>query len=144
LDFPAQFGTTFITCRFFHRGYTASAPYIDFKGQKEFLIDFTTWPGASGSPVLLYNEGTWLNRKGGVTLGSIRAKLLGVVYGVAQQDVEGNVIIQAGPTSVAADGRMAIPTNLSACIAASRILEFEPLLVSKGVAPPPGYQMRAN
>ena len=128
----------------FHRGYTASAPYIEFQGRKEFLIDFTTWPGASGSPVLLYNEGTWLDRKGNILMGGIRAKLLGVAYGVAQQDVEGNVMIQAGPTSVSAAGRMSVPTNLGACIAASRILEFEPLLVSKGFTPPANYKMRAN
>lgn len=128
----------------FHRGYTASAPYIEFKGNREFLIDFTTWPGASGSPVLLYNEGGWVDRRGNTMMGGIRTKLIGVVYGVAEQDVQGNVVIQNGPTSIAAAGRMSIPTNLSACIAASRILEFEPLLVSKGVSPPPGYKMRAN
>jgi hypothetical protein len=128
----------------FHRGYTATAPYIEFKGQKEFLIDFTTWPGASGSPVLLYNDGTWFDRRGNTVVGGTRAKLLGVVYGVAQQDVEGNVVIQAGPTSIAAAGRMSVPTNLGACIAASRILEFEPILVSKGLTPPANYKMRQN
>lgn len=127
----------------FHRGYTATAPYIDFKGQKEFLIDFTTWPGASGSPVLLYNEGSWLTRKGTV-MGGVRASLLGIVYGVATQDVSGNVVIQNGPTSIAASGSMSVPTNLGACIMASQILDFEPLLVSKGVVPPAGYKMRAN
>jgi hypothetical protein len=128
----------------FHRGYTASAPYIEFKGKKEFLIDFTTWPGASGSPVLLYNEGGWVDRRGNTMMGGIRTKLIGVVYGVAEQDVRGNVVIQNGPTSIAAAGQMSVPTNLSACITASRILEFEPLLISKGVTPPPGYKMRAN
>jgi hypothetical protein len=127
----------------FHRGYTATAPYIDFKGRKEFLIDFTTWPGASGSPVLLYNEGAWLTRKGTV-MGGTRGKLLGVVFGVAVQDVTGNVEIQSGPTSIAAAGRMSVPANLGACIMASQILDFEPLLVSRGLTPPPGYKMRAN
>jgi len=128
----------------FHRGYTATAPYIEFKGQKEFLIDFTTWPGASGSPVLLYNEGTWLDRRGHTIMGGIRAKLLGVVFGVAQQDISGNVIIQAGPTGIAAAGHMSVPTNLGACIMSSQILDFEPLLVSKGVTLPSGYKMRAR
>ncbi len=127
----------------FHRGYTATAPYIDFKGHKEFLIDFTTWPGASGSPVLLYNEGSWLTRKGTV-MGGVRAWLIGVVYGVATQDVSGNVVIQNGPTSIEASGRMSVPTNLGACIMASQILDFEPLLVSKGLTPPADYKMRAN
>ncbi len=83
----------------FHRGYTATAPYIDFKGRKEFLIDIATWPGASGSPVMLFNDSGWITRNGGTVLGGPRIKLLGIVYGVAAQDVSGAVAIQAGPYS---------------------------------------------
>jgi Trypsin-like peptidase domain len=128
----------------FHRGYTATAPYIDFKGHTEFLIDFSTWPGASGSPVLLYNDNGWTDRRGNTFLGSLRVKLIGVVYGVATQGVNGNVTIQNGPTSVALPGQMSVPTNLGACIRAHRILEFEPLLVKQGFIPPAGYNMRAK
>jgi hypothetical protein len=124
----------------FHRGYTSTAPYIDFKGRKEFLIDIATWPGSSGSPVLLYNEGTWMERSGNSVMGGVRAKLLGVVYGVAAYDVNGNVTIQNAPTQTTT----AVPTNLGACINASRILEFEPILVKRGVPVPPGYVMRAQ
>jgi hypothetical protein len=124
----------------FHRGYTASAPYIDFKGKKEFLIDIATWPSSSGSPVLLFNDTSWLNRSGVINMGG-RIKLLGIVYGVAVQDVAGNVLIQNAPTQIAS---VMVPTNLGACIQASQILEFEPLLVSKGFKPPGGYVMRAK
>ena len=127
----------------FHRGYTATAPYIDFKGNKEFLIDIATWPGASGSPVLLYNEGAWLQRNGTPMVGS-RAKLIGIVYGVATQGVEGQLAIQNGPTAISIPSQMAVPTNLGACISASRVLDFEPILVSKGFKLPDGYVMRAK
>ena len=130
----------------FHRGYTATAPYIDFNGRKEFLIDIATWPGASGSPVLLYNDTPWMNRNGGTVVGGVRAKLLGIVYAVAIQDVGGNVILQEAPTAaMTGTGTMKVPTNLGACIKAGRILEFEPLLVRNGIVkPPPGYVMRAS
>lgn len=144
VGFPGQLWDDVHNLPVFHRGYTATAPYIAFKGKKEFLIDFSTWPGASGSPVLLYNDAGWIDRKGNTMMGGLRAKLLGVVYGVAQQDVQGNVLIQAVPTSVPAPGQMSVPTNLGACISASRILEFEPLLVSLGLKPPDNYKMRAN
>jgi hypothetical protein len=144
VGFPGQVWDDVHNLPVFHRGYTATAPYIDFKGKKEFLIDFATWPGASGSPVLLYNDSPWINRSGTTSLGGVRTKLLGVVYGVAQHDVQGNVRIQAGPTSVIAAGQMSVPTNLGACISSSRILEFEPLMVSKGLNPPADYKMRAN
>ena len=144
VGFPGQLWDDVHNLPVFHRGFTSTAPYIDFKGKKEFLIDIATWPGASGSPVMLYNEGSWVERNGGTKLGGIRIKLLGVVYGVAVQDVTGNVLIQNAPIQFVAPSSMAVPTNLGACIQASMILEFEPLLVSKGFKPPDGYIMRAK
>jgi hypothetical protein len=141
VGFPGQLWDDVHNLPVFHRGFTATAPYIDFKGKREFLIDIATWPGSSGSPVMLFNEGSWVDRTGGVSLGGMRIKLLGVVYGVAVQDVAGNVLIQNAPTQITS---VMVPTNLGACIQASRILEFEPLLVSKGVKPPAGYVMRAK
>src|SRR5262249_27695983 len=92
----------------FHRGYTSTPPYIDFRGNKEFLIDIATWPGASGSPVLLFNEGAWVSRNNDTILGGMRSKLLGVVYGVWSQDVSGTVLIQNAPTQpqIAVPGQM--------------------------------------
>jgi len=129
----------------FHRGFTASAPYIDFKGERKFLIDITTWPGASGSPVVLYNEGSWMQRDGNTQMGGVRLKLLGIATQVAVFDVRGNVTIQAAPTQVVLPSSMSVPTNLGVCIRAETVLEFEPMLVKKAiVALPPGYVMRAK
>ena len=36
-----------------------------------------------------------------------------------------------------------VPNTLGLCIAAARILEFEPLLARLGRPVPPGYRMRA-
>jgi hypothetical protein len=94
---------------------------------------------------MLYNDGPWIDRSGATNVGGIRAKLLGVVYGVGVQDVTGKILFQNGPTQIVAPTATSVPTNLGACVKASRILEFEPLLVSKGLAKPPaGYTMRAK
>jgi hypothetical protein len=144
VGFPGSLWDDVHSLPLLHRGYTATAPYIDFKGKKEFLIDIATWPGSSGSPVLLFNDNGWSTRNHSTIVGGTRLGLLGVVYGVGVQDISGNVAIQAGPTQIVAPGQMAVPTNLGACIKASRILEFEPLLVSLGFTPPTGYIMRTN
>ena len=144
VGYPGQLWDDVHNLPVFHRGYTATSPYINFRGKQEFLIDVATWPGASGSPVLLYNEGSWTVRGGSTVMGGLRAKLLGVVYGVGVQDITGNIVIQNAPTQIVVPGQMAVPTNLGACIKASRILEFEPLLVSLGVQPPAGYTIRAQ
>jgi hypothetical protein len=132
----------------FHTGHTATAPYIDFQGRKEFLVDFATMPGASGSPMCLYDDGVWFDKKmHGMRLGGLRMMLLGVVYGVAEQEVDGQVLIVEAPTKLDKTNLVSaseVPTNLGACVKASRILEFEPLMVSMGVKPPDDYVMRVR
>jgi hypothetical protein len=66
----------------FHRGYSATAPYIPFNGRNEFLVDIATWQGSSGSPVFLFNDNGWMSRTGTTMLGGMRLKLIGVVCGV--------------------------------------------------------------
>jgi hypothetical protein len=124
------------------RGITATPPYIDFHNRKEFLIDAAIFPGSSGSPVLLYNQGTWAARDGGTVVGN-RIKLLGIVYGVMQNSVTGNISIVPAPTQARAIVNSLVPNNLGVCIKASRILEFEPIFVQLGFKPPSGYKMRA-
>jgi hypothetical protein len=145
VGYPGQLWDQAHNLPVFHRGYTATAPYINFNRREEFLIDIATWPGASGSPVMLYEENGWTDRNGNTFLGRGRMSLLGVVYAVAEQDVQGNLILQNGPTRVVAPTSLQLPTNLGACTRSSRILEFEPLLVQKGlVSLPAGYVMRAG
>lgn len=145
VGYPGQLWDSVHNLPVFHRGYTSTPPYIDFLGHKEFLIDTATWPGASGSPVLLCNDNGWVDRHGNTRMGGVRAKLLGVVTQVATYDVGGNLVLQNGPTEVHGSASIQVPTNLGVCIRASRILEFEPLLISKGLyKPPPEYVMRAG
>ncbi|MFK4650079.1 hypothetical protein ABIF97_000013 [Bradyrhizobium japonicum] len=126
----------------FRRGITATPVNIDFEGRKEFLIDAAIYPGSSGSPVFVYNQGSWLNRKNEVQMGT-RLMLVGVVYGVAQHGVSGELMIVPAPTQKQV-AISQIPNNLGICIKSSRILEFEPLIVSKGFSLPDGYIMRAK
>jgi hypothetical protein len=77
----------------FRRGITATFPYLDFNGKAEFLVDAAIFPGSSGSPVLLFNSGTWTSRSAGVQLGT-RVQLLGIIYAVALYTATGEIEIQ--------------------------------------------------
>jgi hypothetical protein len=128
----------------FRRGITATAPYLNFNGESVFLVDCSIFPGSSGSPVFLFNSGGYGTRDGGLALGT-RLYLLGVVYAVALHTVTGELTIKQAPTSVLAVPTTAIPNNLGICVMASRALQFEPLLISRGLYKvPPGYTMRAT
>lgn len=110
------------------KGVTATHPALDFKGKKEFLVDCACYPGSSGSPVLLYSTGMRQQRGGGMQLGQVMVKLLGVLWGAPQHTAAGEIKVMAIPTHVmhlpVAVTR--IPMNLGYVIKAERIKELEP------------------
>ncbi len=52
----------------FRKGTTASHPYIDFQGKREFLADITNVGGSSGSPVFL-RKANFLDKENNTKLG---------------------------------------------------------------------------
>jgi S1-C subfamily serine protease len=59
------------------RGITATPVWNDFQGEAAFLIDAGVFPGSSGSPVLILNQGAFATNTG-LTVGN-RLLLLGVL-----------------------------------------------------------------
>lgn len=106
------------------RGITATPPYVDFEGRKEFMIDCACFPGSSGSPVFLYNTGSYGTKSGGASLGS-RAKLLGVLWGGPQHTAQGAIRVVPIPTRGEPVAFSRIPNNLGYCIKAEKLLAFE-------------------
>ena len=68
-----------------------------FADEPQFMIDAAIYHGSSGSPVFLYNVGTWLNREG-VLQSGWRVSLLGVVWGVFEQPTDGEIHLVPAPT----------------------------------------------
>ena len=124
------------------RGITATPPNLDFGGEPKFLIDASIFPGSSGSPCFIFNNGSIPMPDGGLSIGS-RVLLLGVVFAVAQHSVNGEIKILPAPTSTREVAVTLVPNNIGVCINSDKILDFEPILVSRGAVAPPGYVMRA-
>ena len=61
------------------RGITSSHPRKDYQGKKETLLDVACYPGSSGSPVFILNQGAFPTKEG-ISVGN-RVMLLGVLYG---------------------------------------------------------------
>lgn len=112
----------------FRRGVTATHPNVDYCGRKEFMIDAACFPGSSGSPVLLYNCGNYVDRKGTIIIGSVRCKLLGVLYAGPQHTATGEISIQNVPTVQRPVSISRIPNNLGIIIKAELLRDFEALL----------------
>jgi hypothetical protein len=111
----------------FRRGITATHPNLDYEGREEFLIDAACFPGSSGSPVLLYNLGSYASRQGGTVIGT-RIFLLGVLYAGPQYTVEGEIKVVPIPTQMTPIPTSKIPINLGVVIKAKKLLDFKPIL----------------
>jgi len=81
------------------RGQTATPIFNDYNRLPAFLIDASVFPGSSGSPVVLFDRGTFTTRDGITQVGS-RLALLGVVAAVHTRRVNGVVqMVDAGVAS---------------------------------------------
>jgi hypothetical protein len=89
------------------------------------MIDAACFPGSSGSPIFLLDEGAYAHR-GGMTMGS-RIKLLGTLYAGPQYLTTGEIKIVNVPTASVPIAESKIPINLGLVIKSERILELEDL-----------------
>lgn len=108
------------------RGITATHPAKDYEGRREFMIDAACFPGSSGSPVVLYNNGSYPVR-GGIAMGT-RVKLLGILYAGPQHSARGDIVIETIPTVDRPVAISRIPNNLGLVIRSERLRDFEPIL----------------
>jgi len=111
----------------FRKGVTATHPCFDYNGKKEFMIDAACFPGSSGSPVFILNEGSYMDKKGNTYMGRSRILLLGTLYAGPQHTAEGEVRIINVPTVQKSITLSHIPNNLGLVIRSERIRELEDL-----------------
>lgn len=109
----------------FRKGITATHPNIDWNGKPEFLIDAACFPGSSGSPVFLFNQGGFSTKSKGLVIGPSRVKLLGALYAGPQHTVSGEIKVIQVPTQNVAVPISTIPNNLGMVIKASELEAFE-------------------
>ena len=115
----------------YRKGVLASNYKFDWNGKKEFIVDVSVFPGSSGSPVFLLDEQGYVT-KNGTILGKTRLKLLGIVYAVFLNDIEGNISsvnVPSNRQNIAISSSM--PNNLGLVIKSERLLDFEQIFNQK-------------
>lgn len=126
------------------RGITSSPPSIDYNGRPEFVIDAACFPGSSGSPVLLVNQGFVHHKNGNISAGMSRVMFLGVLYAGPQTTATGQIVIQTVPTALKPIPVVNMMMNLGFCIRGAKILDFEAILLANGILPPPTKLLAAE
>jgi hypothetical protein len=111
----------------FRKGVTATHPCKDYGGKKELMIDAACFPGSSGSPVFIFNNGGYVDKQGTSYTGTTRIILLGALYAGPSHTAKGEIIIENVPTNQKPVPISRIPNNLGLVIKSERILELENL-----------------
>ncbi|MBT9457508.1 MAG: trypsin-like peptidase domain-containing protein [Burkholderiaceae bacterium] len=108
------------------RGTTATHPLVSYQGRPEFLIDMACFPGSSGSPVFLYQDGIY--QESGVPHIGIKTALLGVLWGGPQFSADGKLEVRPVPNGLelAPVPVTRIPMNLGIVIHASELDQLVP------------------
>lgn len=114
----------------FRFGHTASHPGYDFNEPGIGVIDAACFPGSSGSPILILNEGSYKDKIGGLVVGSSRIVFLGTLYAGPTYNADGTVTVVEIPTSQVAVSQTSIMLNLGYYIKASAIKDFESVVNS--------------
>lgn len=114
----------------FRKGITATNPFIDYEGTRQFLIDATCFPGSSGSPVMSYEDCITTSVEGSIMIGprNKQIKLIGIQAATFMHSSDGKIVPVEIPTQIIPGTITPIPNNLGIVVKASCILDLESLI----------------
>lgn len=110
------------------QGITATHPSIDYDSKEEFLIDAACFPGSSGSPVFLYNQGGYVSKTGDINIGNSRVLLLGVLYAGPVISATGEITVVNVPTNPKPIATTNMMMNLGTVIKSKKLNDFKSIL----------------
>lgn len=106
------------------RGITATPAFARFDGKPDFLIDCACFPGSSGSPVFLLDQGLYVDKENNTQIGETRFGLLGFLYAGPVMGQDGQLIARPPPARLARMVEVPLMMNLGVCVRAQSLLAF--------------------
>jgi len=106
-------------------GVTASHPAIDFNGEKIGVVDMACFPGSSGSPILIVNEGSYTDKKKNAVVIGSRVIFLGILFGGPIYNSEGKIVVKDIPTRQEVVSITPQMINLGYYIKSEVVLDFK-------------------
>ena len=110
------------------RGVTATNPKYDYNGLPIFVIDCACFPGSSGSPVLIFDQGGYMEGNGSYSVGGTRVYLIGILYAGPQHTAQGEIQTINVPLVQKHISLSNIPNNLGFVVKSTKILDFKEIL----------------
>ena len=116
------------------KGITATHPAVPFF-RHEYpnvpltVVDIASFGGSSGSPVFIYNQGSYGGKGGNLILGQ-RLLFLGILFSGPVMLNDGQIVVKEVPTTQVPFARMQTMMNLGYIIASSEIMSFKDTVFS--------------
>lgn len=111
-------------------GTTATHMNENYENKTNFLLDIAAFQGSSGSPVFLYQSPFFRQPDGSISPGT-KIKLIGVIWGVIESDIQGEMKIVNVPSSNSSVPVMKSSLNLAIALQASLILDIDAQIFNK-------------
>lgn len=108
------------------RGITAVHPKFDYNGKTDIAVDMACFPGSSGSPIFIHNQGSYPTGDG-IAIGN-RIILLGVLYAGPQMTAIGDIQTKTIPTADIQFARTNLMINIGYAVKSRRLMDFKPIL----------------
>jgi V8-like Glu-specific endopeptidase len=109
-------------------GNTATHPFVNYQNKQDFLIDVAAFQGSSGSPVFSYEAPMFRQPSGAYTPGT-KVNLIGVVWGVIESSVEGDLKVIEIPSALKHVPVMNTSLNLALALHADVIKDLDALIL---------------
>lgn len=125
VGYPIGLWDTVNNLPIFRHGYTASHPAYDFNTPGVGLVDIACFPGSSGSPIYILDEGSYQDRHGSMTVGVSRIIFLGVLFAGPQYTADGKFEIHDAPTQMVVRPQTNLMINLGYYVRAKELDAFQ-------------------
>lgn len=109
------------------RGTTATHPAARYAGKRDFLVDVAAFQGSSGSPVFTYESPMFRQSDGSLTPGT-KVSFIGVVWGVVERTVTGELQAIEIPSSTAQVPVLQASLNLAIALHADAVRDIDELV----------------
>lgn len=127
IGYPNGLWDSFNNMPIARRGTTATHALARYAGKREFLVDVAAFPGSSGSPVFAYETPMYRLADGSFSPGT-KAALIGVVWGVIERTVEGEMKAVEIPAALSHIPVLKTSLNLAIALHADAVLEIDEIV----------------
>lgn len=130
VGYPIGLWDTINNFPIFRHGYTASHPALDFNRPGIGLVDIACFPGSSGSPIYIVDEGSYLDKHGNMNIGMSRIIFLGILFAGPQYTADGKLQMRDVPTQMVVHPQTDLMINLGYYIKAHELDVFKGMISS--------------